>query len=692
MATLLSRHIGLFIALIISVFVLLPTLQNEILHWDDEVYITTNDLVKDLSFKKVGDQFSTTSVNSNYHPLTLFSWSIDHSIGGLDPFVYHLHNLILHLLNILLVYIFVLLLAKKPLVAAIVALLFGMHPMHIESIAWISARKDLLYSFYYLITLIVYVKYAQLKNLKKKYLVLCLGCFLMALLSKGMAITLPFILLIIDYWLHRTINRKVLLEKIPFFLLAIGFGIVGYMVQGEALNSSEEIPIYNRFFVATYNVIIYMVKVVFPVGLSSFHPYPSNLPWYLYSSSILVLVLLVWLYFKRKANRTLLFGFAFFLISLTPVLQIVAFGQAIHAERYTYLPYLGLFLLFAIGFDWLFTRFKKRKFQLIPIAFGCILIGLLSFHSFSRSKVWKNDETLWENVLEQYPGSHFAWANLGNNQFELGKNEKALTSYNHCLELESGYYLANLNRGIIYQERGKFHLALADFEKAISISNHPKAHLNKGAFLVEMGNDSLALSSFLKAVRLDTNYATAHFNLGGVYFRQGATEKAISSFNLAEENGFIHPMLYIMRARLHQGLGEAKKAEQDLITCVEQHSKHISGHVELGWHYIKNDDSQKAIAYFSNALELDSKNRNALVNRGLAFYLLGQYNRALIDLDLAQTIDSTFYPTFHNKALVHQKLGNRKMALIEFNKAIALSDSAANILTDLDFFLEETVE
>ena len=349
-------------ALLITCVVMLPTLNNGWVNWDDPGYILGNPLVHSLTPGAVADMFTTLQVQGAYHPLTLLSWAWDYSFSGSQPQIYHLTNLFFHLANVALVFFMIYLLCGRFEVAGFTALLFGIHPMHLEAVAWISSRKDLLYAFFFLLGLVTYLKYLNHETHRRLFYGLCFLSFLFSLLAKGVAVTFPFVLFTIDFLIKRREWSKQLLEKVPFIALSLIFAIVAVLAQqaGQAMEKFHAINYSQSVFVGFYGIILYSIKALVPFQLSAFHPYSAfpgeTLPWYFYGAILPVLLLLYLCVRFGKQRPMVVFGIAFFLITIAPVLQFLPIGEAIIAERFTYLAYIGLFFSLAIGMVNLPTR------------------------------------------------------------------------------------------------------------------------------------------------------------------------------------------------------------------------------------------------------------------------------------------------------------------------------------------------
>jgi len=383
--------------LLITYLAFSPSLKNGFTNWDDNEYVATNNLVKSLSGDNIKKIFDTNNfISFNYHPITILSLAIDYKLSGFDPKTYHLTSLLFHLANTLLVFWFVFLLSeKKIMVAAVVSILFGIHPMHVESVAWIAERKDVLYVFFFMGSLIVYLKYIQQQGMQKIMLyVLLLLLFLLSILSKAMAIVLPVVLLLIDYYKGRKLDRTLVLEKLPLFALSLLFGLLAVHIQSKgAIANFAVFTFLQRICFVSYGIVNYVYNVFVPIHLSAFYPYPSlvdgHIPSVFYFTPFIVIVLLGAVIYLVKKNKVVFFGFAFFMITIVMVLQFISVGKAIMADRYSYLSYVGLFFIIAMGYDWLQNN-TDNKWDVYKKVSSVLLGALLVFffyQTYNRTKV-----------------------------------------------------------------------------------------------------------------------------------------------------------------------------------------------------------------------------------------------------------------------------------------------------------------
>lgn len=588
----LQNSILILIILFIAVLIYYSSLFNDFTNWDDSMYITENYLIQSLNWANIKLMFSSFYA-ANYHPLTLLSFAFQYKIAnGPDPFIFHLFNLIIHLLNVILVFIFTLQLFRNNNISFITAILFAIHPMHVESVAWISAHKDLLYSFFFISSLIFYNLYynSLLKNqsdkhfIKNKYYITAFLLFLLSLMSKSMAVTLPAILFLLDFFLKRSytfnnfnsifqvkilnskfkIHRNAFLDKIPFFTLSIIFSTLTLLSQKQAIELSHLPDSYNffdKFLVFCYSLSIYLIKFFYPHNLSSFYAWPHkadkdfiiNQPEFLLTPLlILSLIIFIIILFKKKnrisffsntnnQNSTfqsssfsyfISFPLLFFIITILPVLQLLPVGRAILAERYTYIPYLGFCFIFALFFSYVFSNlFSFNKCSFIKYISHLLLIFyflFLSYTSFQRTKVWTDSINLWSDALKNNPDESFCYLSRGMAYKKANNYFLALQDYNKAIYINPGYAMAYNNRSVIYaQITQDYKAALADCNKAISLEpSYAKAYNNRGSVFALMKNYYYAINDYKKALNLNPYYAEAYYNLGNTYI-------ALNDFNNA---------------------------------------------------------------------------------------------------------------------------------------------------------------
>ncbi|MCB9232982.1 MAG: tetratricopeptide repeat protein [Bacteroidia bacterium] len=517
--------------LLLTLLVLLPTLGNGFVNWDDPGYLLKNEMVRNF---RLGEIFSTSSVQGNYHPFSLLSLAFDFALFGEEPFGFHLHNLLLHLLNTWLVFRLVRLIFGRDQAAFLAALLFGIHPMHLESVAWISERKDLLYTAYFLLGLICWQSYLRSEARKGLLYGASLILFAFSLLSKGMAVSFPLILLLLDFWHSGRINWKRVGEKIPFFALALGFGILSILAQGQGNALQKEgIPLFETLGSAGFGLGMYLLKALAPFHLSAFHPYPflpnEAAPGYIFITAALVLLFLAittWI-FRKKREYTL--GMGFFLATIGPVLQLLPVGIAIYAERYSYLSYVGLFMLIGLAFQAVWDRFQGKRWMVLG-GFG-IWLGLLGFLTLQRTEVWKNGEALWNDVIQKYPDDFYGYAVRSGIMQEQNQPEKALADLNAALERNDQFAEGFHNRGLILMQMKDWDASRRNFDRALELNpDYLSARLNRGVVFLNINQPQKALADLDQILKQEPNQLQARFNHGLALRALGRSGEALTDF------------------------------------------------------------------------------------------------------------------------------------------------------------------
>ncbi len=591
---------------LITFAVFVPSINNDFLNWDDPSYVLQNQLIQNLSLGGILTMFSPNHfLMSNYHPLTELSLAIDYQLFGLNPKGFHFMNLLFHVINTVLVFLFVhRLFNKKIIIASVAALFFGIHPMHVESVCWISERKDVLHVLFYVWGLIQYLKYLD-SGRAKKHLIYTGLLFLCALLSKAQAVTFPLIIILIDYLKDEGQIKAHLMEKIPFFVLSIAFGLLAIKAQSSSgATTMIDVPMYQSLFVGNFGIFLYLVALFFPVYLSALHPYPfevgAALPVYFYAAPLVGLALLFFIYKMHKKGRfDLVFGMVFFLFAIGPMLQFLPVGEAIIAERYTYLPYVGLFIIAGTFFD----QSTKGKFwssnkPIVPIVFAAFTLFFL-FFSFQRTKDWKSGQSLWSDAMEKYPDrGQLAYVNLSHFYLEVGAFDLAINSADKGLEKfpnhyrlwvnkafafmkkdqhaaalpflaeaanrDPGYFEIYINQAMCYDNLKQYDNAIAAYTKTIEVNdNYAPAYLYRGVIHINhTKNYDLAISDFQNATRINPNNQEAWTNLAVAQFSKGEGQNALQSVNQSisiQEAG--RP--YYIRALVYESLGQYANAYQD---------------------------------------------------------------------------------------------------------------------------------
>ncbi len=501
--------IYLFITLIFTAIVFSTAINNEFVNWDDGSNIFKNvNVTQPLTLGTIKAIF-TSDVLGGYNPLSIFSFAVEHHFFGLNSQVTHVNNIILHLVCTFFVYWIFLLLGLKKIPALFAALLFGIHPMRVESIAWATERKDVLFGAFYLAAIVNYIYFIKTKN--KKYFYWIFPLFILALFSKIQAVSLPLSFLVIDYYFKREMNLKLIIEKIPFFLLSAAIGLYGVILLSgnDSLDAAtKDFTLLERFSMAFYSFWIYIVKLIYPFETTVVYPYPDKIGILHYLTIPLFIVLGVVLYLSHKKTRIFIFGFLFFFFNIAFVLQFFGAGQGFLADRFTYIPYIGLFFLLGLGCQYLLKHFSSYDI-LIKIVLG-LYVSFLGYTSYHQNNVWDNSIALWSDVIKKYPGKiEDAYGNRGSELGKIGRVEEAMKD----LEIAAGIGKKAVSfelLGTAYGSLGRYEDALNTFNKGLALDDErAEIYFNRGITYVNIGQNQKALEDFNKVFELkDVNLST----------------------------------------------------------------------------------------------------------------------------------------------------------------------------------------
>ena len=494
--------------------------------FDDTAYITENIYIRyGITWEGIRWAFSTTYAEF-WHPLTWLSLMTDYQLFGLNAGGYHMNNLILHILSTLLLFWLFKRMTGAIWESAFVAAVFALHPMHVESVAWVSERKDILSAFFWMLTLCLYVYYTE-KPAIIRYLFV-LFCFVLALMSKPMVITLPLIMILLDYWpLGRFESKegnlilRQLKEKTPLFILSTVFSIITIYARYKPYGQDFKFPLSSRLANALISFVAYLAKTLWPTDMAVFYPFPAQIQaWKVLGAFFLVLVISVVVVIMLKRLPYIFVGCLWFVITIAPVIGIVKVGDFAMADRYHYLPSIGIAIMLAWGIPFLFEMAGIRKKFLIPSTIALLtILAVLTWHQCSY---WKNSTSLFSHALHVTEDNYMAHNNLGLSLFAGGKIEEAIEHYDESIHIKPDYVYAYNNRGIIYGKLGRYQLAIDDFNEAIRrMPIYAHAYNNRGFTYSKLGQYQRAIDDYNKAIRLKPDYVEAYMNRGAVYLKQG---------------------------------------------------------------------------------------------------------------------------------------------------------------------------
>ncbi len=564
--------IALISVLLITFFTFFPALDNEFVNWDDDVNLTNNPNLEQFDAASLKGIF-TDHIIGNYNPLPILTFAIErHVFQAVDPFLYHLDNVLLHLLVVFFVFRIGMEMGLKLPAVILLALLFGIHPMRVESVAWVTERKDVLFGAFFMAGIFTYLQYLKTALKEKKWLYFTGLLFFIGLFAKIQMVTFPLALLVIDYFFERKISIQSILEKVPFFLLSLVFGLLGiyFLAQNDSIMDTSIVPygLPERLFIASYSFVVYLIKAVFPWEMSPLYPYPSSLSWpfYVAPAGVLGLGLLTFLAHRRGA-RSVVFGMGFFFFNIVFLLQIVGAGQGFLADRFTYIAYFGLFFMAAYYLQELLSRKENLK---IPV-FGVTALLLFGYASstYRQCDIWQDSYALWTHTLKYYDRTALPYRNRGHYIREQGNPEAALKDYDIAVSLTPNDADLRNSRGKTYFDLGRYNEAIGEYEAAIE-NNAWKAeyYANKGAAYGAQGDFQRALKELNMAIKLDVKFSSAYLNRALVFYRARNFASALEDLNTYLTQEPNNAAIYYERALCHRQLGDENAALADLTTAI----------------------------------------------------------------------------------------------------------------------------
>ena len=556
--TLKPKPVFLYLLLIGLAFFLVyyKLLNSSFISWDDTDYVLENKDVHQFNFLNFFSKFYI----GNYHPITMLNYAMDWKLFGKSPFGYHLENIVWHFVNTLLVYVFCQKLLKNDLKSFIIAVVFSFHPTQLETVAWIAERKNLLASFFLLNSLILYLQFLGSK--KNSTLLFTFLLFVLALLCKPSAIIFPFLLFTIDYYYNQPFTKKTIIQKVPFLVLSLLFSFITFKAQqsGKFINESHAFPIYERIGYAGYAIFQYLYKFIIPVNLSVIYPYPTNkIGGIITGYTLLIIIgLLVYKLYQSK-KHIVLFGLLFFFINLLLVLQFIPFGEVITADRYMYLPIIGISVILVS-----ITSFYQKQLKIIGIVSICILGSL----SFLRTSVWKNSLVLFTDTLKKQPHSFVVLNSLGA-EYLLSKNYNLAYNYlNLAINENINYYKGYYNRGLLFAQTNKIDKALQDFNKAIDLKKYSKAYVARANIYYILKDFPKAIADAELILKTEPDNVKANFVLATCFDDINQLDRALTLYNKTILLHTDDPMYFMRRAILFGKKQNYEACLNDLNTCI----------------------------------------------------------------------------------------------------------------------------
>jgi tetratricopeptide (TPR) repeat protein len=659
-----------------------PATHHDFINFDDPDYVTANVHVQNgLTPGNIQWAFSHL-VSSNWHPVTMLSHMLDCQLFGLKPGAHHLVSVLFHAANTALLFALLRSLTGAVWRSALVAALFALHPLHVESVAWISERKDVLSTFFGLLCLMAYVCYVEKSTAhspqSKGFYVLALLFFALGLMSKAMLVTWPFVLLLLDWWPLQRFKvqgsgfrvRSLVVEKIPFFALAAAASVVTYVAQkqGGAVVMVGNLPLGARMGNALVSYCRYLEKLFWPTDLAVFYPHPIHWPVAkVVTAGVFLAGISALVFMRRQRQPFMLMGWLWFVGTLMPVIGLVQAGEQAMADRYTYIPSVGILILTIWGAHELARGWRHHAMVLAPTGTAAVVLCVV----LTRRQLgyWQDSETLFRHALDVTRNNYIALDNFGNALFDKGRIDEAIRQFQEALRLKPDDANAHYNLGAALGAMGQYDEAIPQFQTAIRLKpndawdyfdlgvaldkegrtdeairqfqtalrlkpDDPKARFNLANALAKKGQTDEAISQYREAVRLKPDYAIAHYNLGNVLDNKGRTDEAIREFQEAVR-------LKPNDADTHNALGAAFDEKGRVDEAIRQFQEAIRlkpddamAHNNLGSVFLNEGRTNEAIGQFQEAIRLKPDYANANNNLGYLWARRGEnldQARALIE-------------------------------------------------------------
>lgn len=586
------------------------TLNNGWTNWDDTDHVLENSSVISADALNIFAHFKTHVLNQ-YIPLVTYSYAIEYFFFGDNPFIYHLTNLILHLAITALIFSFVCRLKLSAEIAFFSALLFGIHPIHVESVAWITERKDVLYAFFYMLSLCAYMKYINCQKKKREAFTMSLFWGLLSMLSKPMALSLPLICLLCDTFVGRKIDKSAVLEKALYFLYIIPIAAITYFMHSRVPGENFLSAILIWIWTATF----YLEKFVLFWDLNPYYTFsePVSLSNFVYAKAVLYCIVTLSLIFVWIKNRYVVFAFLFYFLSNFFMFKFDAGDVSVVADRYMYLPSVGFCILAGYGIVYGITNAKKNLRQITIGIVACLFV-VLGIKTYQQVDVWASSQTLWSEVVKKSPDAAKGYANLGGALLEEGKYSEAIVLLNRAIAIDRQEYRALTNRGFAYSQLGELQKALDDYTRSLSINNELGETLNnRGNLYKHFKRFDLAIKDFDRAIALDVDDYRAFSNRGAVYGRLKEYDAAMQDFNQALVLKPDQAEIYHNRGLTYFAQRKFDQALADLTKSIDLKSDYAFAYFNRARVFLAVNHKEQALKDANKALKLNHPHAKHLI-------------------------------------------------------------------------------
>ncbi len=734
----------------VTAAIYLPVRHYEFINYDDDLFVTLNPHIRNgLSWEAVDWSFAAGLIysgpNTDYwRPLSYLSHASDIEMFGLDPAGHHLMSLAIHVAATISLFLVLSSMTGAFWRSAFVAALFALHPMHVESVAWVAERKDVLSGLFFILTLGAYTHYSRRPFSVLRYL-LVLGMFGLALMSKPVVVTLPFVLLLLDYWplrrfagslaadeyyrssLHsqfpiKTVRRLVV-EKLPFFLLAIGSSIFAFHSQKAvgAVLLLDQAPLPARIENALVSYAAYILNLFWPADLAVFYPCQTALPvWQVAGALVLLAGITLIVFVVARRCPWLPVGWLWYFGMLLPVIGIVQVGAQARADRYTYLSFIGLFLMVTWTVWDLCPPWRHRKLALGALM--TIVLAILTACTSIQISYWRNSESLWTHTLACTSGNYVAHNNIGDALCKMDKVDEAIAHLQKALQIKPDFAEAHNNLGNALLKKGGVDEAIAHCQRALQINpDFAGAHNNLGNALLKKGGVDEAIIHYQKALQINPDFAEAHNNLGNALLKKGRVDEAIAQYqkalqinpdsaeahnnlgNVLQQKGRVDEAIAQYQqalqikpdsAEAHNNLGNVLQQKGSVDEAIAQYQQALQitpdnteAHNNLGNVLLQKGRVDEAIAQYQKALQIKPDNAEAHYNFGSALLQKGRVDEAIAQYQKVLEIkpDNAEVHIILGNALL--KRGREDEAIVQYQKALQIKPDSVEVLDNLAWLL-----
>ena len=711
-----SEIIASLFLVIITLAVYWQVRNHEFINYDDDDYVTENNYVQaGLTWEGVSWAF-TSGLHGHWHPVTWLSHMTDCQLFGLNPAGHHLTSLFLHIANTLLLFLILRRTTGALLRSAFVAALFAIHPLNVESVAWIADRKDVLSTSFWMMAMWAYVRYSEHPGFSR-YL-LTLVAFMVGLMAKPIVVTLPFVLLLMDYWplgrfqfgqssvegiaqnrgslntgYQSTRLRRLVLEKALFLIVTGAFivlmSVVRHSLYGRShfgkVDSNVVLSVWalwprpEQIAQALFSYISYIGKMFWPLGLAT--PYSRDMlyvlqNWQVVGTGLLLLCISFFVVWRGRRYPYLLVGWLWYLVAILPVIGFVKIGPHLMADRYAYLPLIGLFIMIAWGVPDLVAKWRYQRLVL-GISTGMLVLGL-TVCTWLQVRHWKSSVTLFEHVVSVTDNNWLAHNNLGSGLEKEERFDEAMIHYLEALKIKPRHAKVHNNLGIVQIKQGKVKEAFGYFSEAIRLKpDYAEAHHNLGAAFIEQGKVEEAISHYFEALRIKPDYAEAHDKLGTAFYRQGNLDEAISHYSEALQMKPNYPEAYYNLGVVFAKQGRVREAISRFSDAIRIKPNYPEAHFNLGVAFAEQGRVKEAMSHFSEALRVKPDYAEAHHNLGAIMEAEGRLDEAVSHYSEVLRIKPE-YPEMHFKlAAVFTEQGRLDEAISHYAGTLPIKPDQA---------------